>query len=143
MAGEFLSVPGNVKQIFLPFVLNPGNPLNNAPISVKANTGKDAKTDASASVDSKAETQLFTFRPFPYETTESLLDPKGSTGNAGLIRIVPNSFYGKQGIIARDDISYKLLYGYSGNDSIDPFEGLLNNIPRITIREYLMDAKLD
>jgi len=34
MAGEFLSVPGNVKQIFLPFVLEPGNALNTTPISV-------------------------------------------------------------------------------------------------------------
>jgi len=34
MAGEFLSVPGNVKQIFLPFVLKPDNAINKTPISV-------------------------------------------------------------------------------------------------------------
>ena len=45
MAGEFLSVPGNIKQIFLPFVLDPdGNALNTTPVSVR----KDDDTGTTA-----------------------------------------------------------------------------------------------
>jgi len=42
MAGEFLSVPGNVKQIFLPFVLDPKNAINKTPIDVAEDSGDKA-----------------------------------------------------------------------------------------------------
>lgn len=51
MAGEFLSVPGNVKQIFLPFVLDPNNAINNTPIDVAEDSGNkagDKKTNTTA-----------------------------------------------------------------------------------------------
>ena len=44
MAGEFLSVPGNVKQIFLPFVLDPqNNAINKTPIDVAEDSGDKAE----------------------------------------------------------------------------------------------------
>lgn len=51
MAGEFLSVPGNVKQIFLPFVLDPKNAINKTPIDVEEDSGdkaEAAKTNTTA-----------------------------------------------------------------------------------------------
>ena len=39
MAGEFLSIPGNIKQLYLPFVLDPSNAINTSPINVVDGSG--------------------------------------------------------------------------------------------------------
>jgi hypothetical protein len=73
--------------------------------------------------------------------------PGGGTAEAdGYLRIAPNSFYDDKQAIANDDISYKLLYGYdaaSGKPKVNVYKDILDNLPRISIREYLQDAKLD
>ena len=44
MASEFLDIPGNIKQMYLPFVLDPDNGIFKTPIKYKG-AEKDTSTD--------------------------------------------------------------------------------------------------
>ena len=128
MASEFLDIPGNIKQMYLPFVLNPKNGLHNAEITY-ADAGANA--DRQASGLDNASTQFFSYC-------------KMQKGNIGTIHIAPQSVY-DTALDANKDISYELLY--SGQNQYVQrritIQTLLNSIPSIQIREYLQDAKLN
>ena len=128
MASEFLDIPGNIKQMYLPFVLNPKNGLHKAEIKY-ADTGANA--DRQASGLDNASTQFFSYC-------------KMQKGNIGTIHIAPQSVY-DTALDANKDISYELLY--SGQNQYVQrritIQTLLNSIPSIQIREYLQDAKLN
>ena len=59
MASEFLDIPGNIKQMYLPFVLNPKNGLHNAEITY-ADAGANA--DRQASGLDNVRTQRFSYK---------------------------------------------------------------------------------
>ena len=59
MASEFLDIPGNIKQMYLPFVLNPKNGLHKAEIKY-ADTGANA--DRQASGLDNVRTQRFSYK---------------------------------------------------------------------------------
>ena len=128
MASEFLDIPGNIKQMYLPFVLNPKNGLHNAKITY-ADAGANA--DRQASGLDNASTQFFSYC-------------KMQKGNIGTIHIAPQSVY-DTALDANKDISYELLY--SGQNQYVQrritIQTLLDSIPSIQIREYLQDAKLN
>ena len=128
MASEFLDIPGNIKQMYLPFVLNPKNGLHNTKITY-ADAGANA--DRQASGLDNASTQFFSYC-------------KMQKGNIGTIHIAPQSVY-DTALDANKDISYELLY--SGQNQYEQrrvtIQTLLDSIPSIQIREYLQDAKLN
>ena len=148
MASEFLNIPGNIKQMYLPFVLNKSNPIFKTPIQyVGAQSGSN--TDTKLVVDASGYTQYFSFKP--NHVPETNIDAKSikDVGIGGLLRIAPHSYYSTQFLNAKDDISYRLLYESSSVDQ--GFEKLqqltpqimLDDMPDIDIREYLQDAKLN
>lgn len=123
MAGEFLSIPGNIKQSYLPFVLDPSNQIN-LPWKEGVREGK---------------TQLFSFKPTSLQSN--------SNAATGLLKIFPNSF-SKVTSLHNDDISYQTLYGYqeqgrSNKGQLDFQQSIVKNIPTVQVREFLQDAKLD
>ena len=137
MAGEFLSIPGNIKQLYLPFVLDPSNAINTSPINVVDDNGE------SLNKAGVGKTQLFSFK----QTTLQ----KNNNASTGLLKIFPNSF-SKVTSLYNDDLSYQTLYSYqeAGNfgnaakiGKLDFQQSIINNIPTIQIREFLQDAKLD
>ena len=134
MAGEFLSIPGNIKQIYLPFVLDPSNAINTSPINVVDGNGDSVGNAGSG------KTQLFSFK----QTTLQ----KNNNAATGLLKIFPSSF-SKVTSLHNDDLSYQTLYNYqeAGNygkaGKLDFQQSIVKNIPSIQIREFLQDAKLD
>ena len=134
MASEFLDIPGNIKQMYLPFVLNPKNGLHKAEITY-ADAG--AKADRQASGLDNVTPQLFSFSYNKIKAEEP-----------GIIHIAPQAFYDSSITkIANDDVSYNLLYtGYTESvkkQTRIEVKTLLDDIPSIQIREYLQDAKLN
>lgn len=127
---SYLNIPKNVKQYFLPFVLDPNNPINSTLIQDEENNG--------------GTTQVFSFKPSTLYTNR--LTPFEPA--AGFIRIAPSSYYAKMHSLNKD-ISYQTLYKYQKDQSkiIDPSSvsviETLNNTPSIIIREYLQNSKLD
>lgn len=124
---SFFQIPGNIKQQFVPFVLNPDSPLHNG-------EGVGASTDLK---DKGIAPQYFTY--------------KNKTGNytsgCGKINFYPSSLNSWQ---FADDISYKLLYAkdYPGSwETLSKrsitINDILNAIPGIQIREFLPDTRLD
>lgn len=110
------SIPGNIKQMHLPFVLDPNSTLNQfAENEAKHVTGRP---------------QVFSFR-------NKSADQK-SGASVGKINICPHSFSNMS-----DDISYKLLYDTNGSNASINLNTILNNIPGIQIREFLPDTRLD
>ena len=91
MAGEFLSIPGNIKQLYLPFVLDPSNAINTSPINVVDDNGE------SLNKAGVGKTQLFSFK----QTTLQ----KNNNASTGLLKIFPNSF-SKVTSLYNDDLSY-------------------------------------
>ena len=131
MASEFLDIPGNIKQMYLPFVLNPKNGLHKAEIKY-ADTGANA--DRQASGLDNVRTQRFS-----YKTKQE--------DYVGNIHIAPQTFYDSSTTtIVNNDISYSLLYTRQVQEkkqSSVEIDTLLDSIPSIQIREYLQDAKLN
>ena len=114
-----LSIPGNIKQLYLPFVLDPNN-----------NTLNKYASD-SKSIDQNARAQFFSFKP----------RAKVINDKAGLLNICPSSLRDANfGKFLQEDISFKTLFNGKESITIDP---MLNSIPGIQIREYLPDTRLD
>ncbi len=111
------SIPGNIKQMHLPFVLNPGADLN----KVKQNEAKNVH----------GKPQVFSFR------NSTLSHPASSS--TGKLSICPQSFYDHMS----KDISYKLLYKENASKEAIDLNTIFNNIPGIQIREFLPDTRLD
>lgn len=112
------SIPGNIKQMHLPFVLDPNQSLNTYEY-------KEAK-------DVKGIPQVFSFR-----NTNKMI-------NRGTINICPTSL--KTKII--DDISYRYLYidnptNESERSKTISINTIFDTIPGIQIREFLPDTRLD
>ena len=109
MASEFLDIPGNIKQMYLPFVLDPDNGIFKTPIKYKG-AEKDTSTDTTLVSTPSGHTQYFSFKP--NQIPESTIDAncEFAVGTGGLLRIAPHSYYSKQFLNAKDDISYKILY---------------------------------
>ena len=114
-----LSISGNIKQLYLPFVLDPNeNTLNKY--------ASDSK-----SIDKNARAQFFSFKP----------RAKVINDKAGLLNICPSSLRDANfGKFLEEDISFKTLFNGKESITIDP---MLNSIPGIQIREYLPDTRLD
>ena len=116
-------LPGNIKQMLVPFVLNPN----------KKNTVNRARSNTDLE---KSLPQVFT-----YKTEGSVI---GDFAKAQL-SFMPKAFAD----IVREDISYKLLYNDSNITSLTPnamditVDTIFNNIPGVQIREFLPDTKLD
>lgn len=116
------SIPGNIKQMNLPFVLDPKQSLNTYEY-------KEAKNVIGIP-------QVFSFR-----NTKEMI-------NRGLLNICPTSLKNK----FIDDISFRYLYndnaaektsdGTKNTDNIS-INTILNTIPGIQIREFLPDTRLD
>ena len=113
------SIPGNIKQAHLPFVLDPGAELNTY-------ADKEAKD---IGVGNKAKPQYFSFR---YDSLD------GEKIRAPL-SICPQSFKDYM----KKDISYRLLYKPNGSTESIDYQEVFKNIPGIQIREYLPDTRLD
>lgn len=119
---SFFQIPGNVKQIFAPFVLNPDNKMNQP---VKSSTDLTGATP-----------QVFSYK--------SLSASAGIVGDSAKLNFYPSSM---NSLAINDDISFKLLYyrnpkTYSSNKSVT-IQDLLNAIPGVQIREFLPDTRLD
>ena len=142
MASEFLNIPGNIKQLYLPFVLDPSNPALSIPIKYE-NSANGADHLA---VETSGWTQYFSFSPHKIEASGEACSIDGTTyddiKNGGLLHIAPYSLYHKEFLAVNDDISYSLLYNQHLNDSLK-ISDILDSIPSIEIREYLQDAKLN
>lgn len=135
MAKEYLDIPGNIKQMYLPFVLNPFNPIHSSPIKYDGT----AVSGAGASY-----TPFFSFRPIP-EVGEGITTAQDSFG---FLHIAPNSFYKRSYAGFNQDIGNLLIYSSlydtrHGNSTTANAKDILLNIPFIGIREYQQDAKLN
>lgn len=142
--GTFLNIPGNIKQKNLPFVLDPSDSMNNAPINVANDENGTSKT----SVDGNPSAQVFSFKP------STFFDNGPSAENSGFLRIAPGALYNENSSqeVAYskpdNDLSYKLLYNnpYKTNQPNSKSANtvnILNQLPSITVREYLQDSKLN
>lgn len=123
---SFLQIPGNIKQQFLPFVLNPKSELHQGGVSSSSDfNGKNIAP------------QYFTYKN---------KSEKYSSGY-GKLNFYPSSLNSWQ---IADDISYKLLYAKDypgGGETLTQrsitADDILNAIPGIQIREFLPDTRLD
>ena len=125
MAVPLFQIPGNIKQQFLPFVLDPKSELHR---------GKDVGSSAYFE-GKRISPQYFTYKR------------RHHIPSSGYARI---NFYPStmKDILIDDDISYKLLYGMQGstghyNRTSLTIEEILSHIPGIQIREFLPDTRLD
>ena len=121
MAIPLLQIPGNIKQQFAPFVIDP-----------KAKLHKFVKS--SIELERGVSPQFFSYRKNNVDY---------SSGKA-LLRFYPSSL---DTIQINDDISYKLLYGrdQKGEPTQNSLtiQDVLNCIPGVSIREFLPDTRLD
>ena len=142
MASEFLNIPGNIKQMYLPFVLDKSNPALSIPIKYE----NSANSADHLAVETRGWTQYFSFSPHKIEASGEACSIDGTTyndiKNGGLLHIAPYSLYHKEFLAVNDDISYSLLYNQHLNESLK-ISDILDSIPSIEIREYLQDAKLN
>lgn len=135
---SFFSIPGTVKNAFLPFLLNPFEETGDvkhdelAQYEVKLEDKFYPKIDnGTLDKDCKNKQQLFSFK-----------DCANNQMAFGKIQIYPKSF----DKLISQDISYKSLYDMNINSyKYENFElnSLLNKIPCIQIREFLPDTRLD
>lgn len=120
---------GDIKQRYLPFVLNPstiGNSIGSVKTEKEIKDGKEITKYVNQYDESVNKIQLFSFKKIE------------NNSNAQCnINIVPESY--KR--IFNDDIANQLLY--FNNASKITFNDILNNIPVIEIREFLPDTKLE
>lgn len=122
--GSFFQIPGNIKQQFLPFVLNSKNNINYKPAG-----------NSTELVDSSP--QYFTYKN---------VDTVFKAGK-GRLQFFPSSL---NNIKIDDDISLKMLYPYQGDPAKSDkkqteitVNSILDQIPGIQIREFLPDTRLD
>lgn len=113
-------IPGNIKQQFQPFVLNPSSKLN-------------------AAAGSSSEVKGTSPQYFTYKTTAGKYD-----SGTGTLSFYPGSL---KKVAIQDDISLKLLYGRDNLGQITKksitIQDILNTIPGVQIREFLPDTRLD
>lgn len=120
---EYCHIPGNIKQEFIPFLLNPDAKINQ-------------HVENSINLAGAAP-QYFTFK-----TNQSSIDD----GGIGVLGLFPNSF---SEINLKKDLSYRMLYGRNADGTINPgskevtLTDILNAFPSIQIREYMPDSRLD
>lgn len=123
---SFLQIPGNIKQQFLPFVLNPNSELHKGGVSSSSDfNGKNIAP------------QYFTYKN----------KSENYSSGCGKLNFYPSSLNSWQ---IADDISYKLLYAKDYPGSYETItrrsitaSDILNAIPGIQIREFLPDTRLD
>ena len=122
MAVPIIQIPGNIKQQFLPFVLNPESRLHQV-----AGSSPDLKKG-------NPSPQYFTYR------AKSGSYPSGIAN----LRFYPSSM---DNIMVNDDISFKLLYEMDGKNQMTnkplTIQSILDHIPAVQIREFLPDTRLD
>ena len=129
----FFSIPGNIKQRFLPFVLNPKASINNF--------NDDADTFNKSTAEN-ASPQLFTYK-----------HDIASAGGTAYLGFYPMTSFPNGNIDSWNnanlsyldkDISFKLLYE-SDDESTQSLtvDDLMSNIPAVSIREFLPDTRLD
>lgn len=130
---SFFSIPGNIKQQFLPFQINP-----NAKINEFNSTTDSLRTDG-------ISPQLFTYK-------NNQADLNGGMAMLGFYPAIafPKNAPDKNISTAshlfelNNDISYKLLYD-SKSDAKNSLkiDDIISNIPGVSIREFLPDTRLD
>lgn len=118
----FFQIPGNIKTSLVPFVLDPGNEIHQSGVQ--------------SSTSVRGTPQFFSYRNLVYSKYAN---------NSGNLQFFPSSI---KSLHITDDVSYKLLYGFSGGTKMKTPNSLtvndiLNNIPGVQIREYLPDTRLD
>ena len=112
-------IRGNIRQQYLPFVIQPGSNLN-------ANVTDDHGC--------KDGPQLFSFR------NKNAGDYKAGFG---LLNICPSVMRAPDfGLMFNKDISNRLLYDYESKGEIT-IDSIFNRLPGVQIREFQVDAKLD
>ena len=120
MAGNvtsLFSIPGNIKQGFLPFCLNPSG-----------NQGINKLTKDGVSSDAKP--QFFSFRPSTLESLSEYPNAKITPYPASMERYVES------------DLANRMIYGYDAKWRLS-FNQLMRDIPGIQIREYIPDSRMD
>lgn len=110
------SIPGKIKNVNLPFVLNKAK-YDEVDENIISNNNKGSELQ-----------QIFSFKNI--ETNEDGI-------KNGKLQVYPKSYED----IIRNDIAFKSLYGLN-NQNID-INSILSYIPDIQIREFLPDTKLD
>lgn len=118
----FFQIPGNIKQQFQPFVLNPGAKLN-------------SEVASSRDLQGGVDPQYFTYKS----------NSKYMYSGKGQLCFYPSSMKSQ---MVNDDLSFKLLYGHdyqSGECTKKSItvQDILNTIPGVQIREFLPDTRLD
>jgi|SRR5574344_1703044 hypothetical protein len=116
--GSAFQIPGNIKQQYLPFVLNPFSSTN-----LNVGSSPDLKKIK------RTLLQRFSFRD----------SSKLNSHNFGKLGIVPNSYEDYM----KNDIANKLLYNSKHYSEPITANDIMNAIPAIQIREYLPDTRLD
>lgn len=104
---SFFQIPGNIKTSLVPFVLNPGNEIH--------------KSGVRSSTSVSGTPQFFTYR--------NKADKQSAV--VGNLQFYPSSI---KSVHIADDVSYKLLYGFSDgvkSSSALTVNDILNNIPGI------------
>lgn len=153
--GFSLSIPGNVKQKALPFVLNPNATINKKTFTNSASfdTGGvnpnykhmelssnefKSLTPEAKEAQLKKPQNLAAIGPQYFTYKENKHDIGGGFGK---LNIVPSS-YAKY---MESDVSNQLLYSSNALSSTNQINlaSVINNIPGVQIREYLPDTKLD
>lgn len=143
---EYFDIPGNIKQIFVPFVLDKGNSINKIPIEVHAS--EKGPTDTTASGGESSKTQYFSFRPaksgevqsdgVEYDNSNLV---HAAEDSIGFLKILPASFYQDAYINTNSDIGNRLGY-ITSNSSVTGID-ILRTMPYISVREYQQDSKLN
>lgn len=116
---QWISIAGNIKQQYLPFVLRPGSNLN-------SNINGDRElTDGP---------QFFSFKN---------KNPDKFKAGFGRLNICPSSVFSPEfEMFFNKDISNRLLYDYTSLAPVT-IDSVFNQLPSIQIREYQVDSKLD
>lgn len=121
------SLPGRIKNIHLPFVLNKDQYKKCGETYTSTTSGFTILDENNDSIDDSLQ-QLFSFKNS--DTTQS--------NSVGKLQVYPKSYDD----IITNDVSFKSLYGYSHVQDIN-IGHFLKYIPDIQIREFLPDTKLD
>lgn len=116
---QWVSIAGNIKQQYLPFVLKPGSNINH-------NVNGDRElTDGP---------QFFSFRN---------KDASKYSAGFGRLNICPSVMKTPDfGMLFNKDISNRLLYDYDTKAKIT-IDSFFNMLPGVQIREFQVDSKLD
>ena len=119
------SVPGNIRQKMLPFVIDPNNEIN----KLDVNIGSSVK-----SYKNVGTPQWFTFR-----------ESSDVKENSMKLQLWPSTLTDSRfEKYFKKDISYELMYGpdYKNEDELK-LKDLIECIPGVQIREFLPDTKFD